>query len=137
MSAYSADSAGLKTFCCRPIPCLSRSSLYGIGHATNARRISQANPDATGPQPRSHRCTDLINPSHLQALEENDFARLPPLIFARAYLKEYTRCLSLHESQQADLLLRFTETAHEFYGRRQEVLREPHSLGQTKVRRRI
>jgi cytoskeletal protein RodZ len=62
-----------------------------------------------------------ISPSHLQALEDNDFAKLPPLIFARAYLKEYTRCLSLKESQQADLLLRFAETAGEFYSRAAQV----------------
>jgi cytoskeletal protein RodZ len=66
-----------------------------------------------------------INPSHLRALEENDFAKLPPLIFARAYLKEYTRCLSLKESQQADLLLRFAETAGEFYSRAQAPVKKP------------
>ena len=60
-----------------------------------------------------------INPSHLRALEENDFSKLPPLIFARAYFKEYTRCLSLQEWQQADLLLRFAETAGRYYSQAQ------------------
>jgi cytoskeletal protein RodZ len=69
-----------------------------------------------------------INPSHLQALEENDFGKLPPLIFARAYLKEYTRCLSLKESQQADLLLRFAEIAGEFYSRAQAPSKKPQKV---------
>jgi cytoskeletal protein RodZ len=67
-----------------------------------------------------------INLSHLRALEENDFSKLPPLIFARAYLKEYTRCLSLQESQQADLMVRFAESAGAYYSRKQVATEKPH-----------
>lgn len=57
-----------------------------------------------------------IDPAYLQALEENDFAKLPPArLFAKAYVKAYSHCLALPEAQEAEALERFGESAGPFY----------------------
>jgi transcriptional regulator with XRE-family HTH domain len=57
-----------------------------------------------------------IHLSYLEALEENDFTKLPPApVFAKAYLKAYSRCLTLSPDQEADVLLRFDSLASGYY----------------------
>jgi cytoskeletal protein RodZ len=56
-----------------------------------------------------------INIAHLVALEEENFSKLPALIFARGYLKEYMRCLSLTDYDQAEVSLKFAEAAADHY----------------------
>src|SRR3989454_8154557 len=53
-----------------------------------------------------------IDPRYLQAVEQNDFSQLPRAeIFAQAYVKAYSRCLSL---EQAEVMRRFAESAGNF-----------------------
>ncbi|WP_447972291.1 helix-turn-helix domain-containing protein [Nitrospira sp. Kam-Ns4a] len=57
-----------------------------------------------------------IHQAYLRALEENDFTKLPPaLLFAKAYVKAYARCLALSEQQEAEVMLRFVESARAYY----------------------
>lgn len=57
-----------------------------------------------------------IHLSYLEALEENDFTKLPPaLVFAKAYLKAYSRCLALSPDQEAEVLRRFDSLAIGYY----------------------
>lgn len=54
-----------------------------------------------------------IDPTYLQALEDNAFSKLPPArIFAKAYAREYGRVLAL---QETEVMKRFTESAAGFY----------------------
>lgn len=57
-----------------------------------------------------------IHLSYLEALEENDFTKLPPApVFAKAYLKAYSRCLALSSDQEAEVLCRFDRLAAGYY----------------------
>lgn len=54
-----------------------------------------------------------IDPTYLQALEEEAFSKLPPAqVFAKAYAREYGRALAL---QEVEVMTRFTESAEGFY----------------------
>jgi cytoskeletal protein RodZ len=57
--------------------------------------------------------TTRIDPRYLQAVEQDDFSRLPRAeVFAKAYVKAYARCLSLEE---AEVMRRFADASGTFY----------------------
>lgn len=60
-----------------------------------------------------------ILPDHLQALERNDLAHLPPApLYAKAFLKAYVRCLALSEVEETEMLRLFMKSATTFYATR-------------------
>jgi cytoskeletal protein RodZ len=39
--------------------------------------------------------TTCINPRYLKAIEEGHFSKLPGVVYARGYIREYARCLGV------------------------------------------
>ncbi|RMH32574.1 MAG: helix-turn-helix domain-containing protein [Nitrospirae bacterium] len=60
--------------------------------------------------------TTRIQRPILEALEEEQFAQLPQLVFTKGFLRTYARALELDEE---DVLRRFLETAHPFYAQKE------------------
>ena len=53
-----------------------------------------------------------IGAGHLEALEAENFAKLPPETVAKSYVRTYARCLRLDE---IEVMRRFAESAGVFY----------------------
>ena len=63
-----------------------------------------------------------IDPQYLQAVEKNEFGRLPRAeVFVKAYVKAYARCLSLEE---AEVMRRFAESSGTFHKESSEAICE-------------
>lgn len=58
-----------------------------------------------------------IQQHHLQALEEEDFARLPAKVFVKGFVRSYARALGLDEDNAIQL---FLTSSSNFYDRAQE-----------------
>lgn len=61
-----------------------------------------------------------ISPGYIQALEENRLEKFPGEVFARGFVRAYGRCLGLDEE---DTMTRFSQSAQEFFQRRDETKR--------------
>jgi cytoskeleton protein RodZ len=58
-----------------------------------------------------------ILPQYLQAVEEDNYERLPEEVFAKGFVRSYARLLGLGE---AEVLQKFQETGGQFYAKRAE-----------------
>jgi cytoskeleton protein RodZ len=58
-----------------------------------------------------------ILPQYLQAVEEDNYERLPEEVFAKGFVRSYARLLGLDE---AEVLQKFQETGGQFYAKRAE-----------------
>ena len=58
-----------------------------------------------------------ILPEYLQAVEEDNYERLPEEVFAKGFVRSYARLLGLNESE---ILQKFHETGGQFYAKRAE-----------------
>jgi cytoskeletal protein RodZ len=61
-----------------------------------------------------------IGSGHLEALEAENFAKLPPETVAKSYVRTYARCLRLDE---VEVMKRFAESAGVFYRNKETAAR--------------
>lgn len=64
-----------------------------------------------------------IQEYHLQALESEDFAKLPAKVFAKGFVRSYAKALGLDEEE---VLQRFLQTSATFYDQQEPDAPEPH-----------
>ncbi len=64
-----------------------------------------------------------IQEYHLQALESEDFAKLPAKVFAKGFVRSYAKALGLDEEE---VLQRFLQTSATFYDQQEPDAQEPH-----------
>jgi cytoskeleton protein RodZ len=61
-----------------------------------------------------------ISLKYLKALEEDDLAKIPNVVFAKGFIRSYARCLALEENE---VLARFDHLAASFYHQKAEEIR--------------
>ena len=64
-----------------------------------------------------------IQEYHLQALESEDFAKLPAKVFAKGFVRSYAKALGLDEEE---VLQRFLQTSATFYDQQEPEASQPH-----------
>jgi cytoskeleton protein RodZ len=75
-----------------------------------------------------------ILPQYLQAVEEDNYARLPEEVFAKGFVRSYARSLKLDEME---VLQKFNESAGQFYAKRAERERIKQQLREEERRKKI
>ncbi len=65
-----------------------------------------------------------IQEYHLQALESEDFAKLPAKVFAKGFVRSYAKALGLDEEE---VLRRFLQTSATFYDQQEPEAPQPHA----------